>query len=117
MLATYTARIYKAIKTRFCRSSSISKAKYFFYSCKRLSYDLGKLAQQQGLSFLIGIAVGVNLLLVIQMSEDIIYKLSETTTISVIGIIAIISIIAFGITIVYLQKKTSRRIDHLSGGI
>ena len=71
--------------------------------------------QQQGLSFVVGIAVGVNLLLLLQMSEDIVNKLSETSTGSIVGITAIISIIAFGIAIIYMQRKTNGRISTLSG--
>jgi type IV secretory pathway VirB2 component (pilin) len=44
------------------------------------------------------------------MSEDIINKLSETLTGSVIGIAAIMSIIIVGVTIVYIQKKIDRKI-------
>ena len=70
--------------------------------------------QQQGLSFVVGIAVGVNLVLLLQMSEDIVKKLSETSTGSVIGITTIISTVTFGIAIIYLQKKTNKRINTLS---
>src|SRR5215207_1147242 len=93
-MSTYRSRIYKeiiTIKTRFYQSSLISKAIDISYSCKRLFNYLGKLAQQQGLSFVVGIAVGVNLLLLLQMSEDIVNKLSETSTSSIVGITAIIS--------------------------
>src|SRR5215208_5425270 len=111
-------RIYKeiiTIKTRFYQSSLISKATDIFHSCKRLLSYIGKLAQQQGLSFVVGIAVGVNLLLLLQMSEDIVNKLSETSTGSIVGITAIISTIAFGIAIIYMQRKTNGRISTLSG--
>ena len=117
-MSTYRNRIYKeiiTIKTRFYRSSLISKATDIFYCCKRLFSYLGKLAQQQGLSFVVGIAVGVNLLLLLQMSEDIVEKLSETSTGSIVGITAIISTIAFGIAIIYMQRKTNGRISTLSG--
>jgi hypothetical protein len=68
------------------------------------------LAQQQGVSLVVGIAVGVNLVLLLQMSEDIHDKLSETLTGSIIGIAAIVSIVIVGVTIVYMQKKMDRRL-------
>ena len=92
----------------------ISKATEIFYSCNRLFNYLGRLAQQQGISIDVGIAVGVNLLLLLQMSEDIVNKLSETSTSSIVGIIAIMSTIAFGIAIIYMQRKTNGRINTLS---
>ena len=95
-------------------SSLISGAKDVFHGFKRLFDYLEKLAKQQGLSFVVGIAVGVNLLLLLQMSEDIVNKLSETSTSSIVGIIAIISTIAFGIAIIYMQRKTNGRINTLS---
>jgi hypothetical protein len=69
------------------------------------------LAQEQGISFLVGIAVGVNLILLLQMSENIINKLSETLTGSIIGIAAIISTVIVGVTIIYIQRKLARRIN------
>jgi hypothetical protein len=48
------------------------------------------------------------------MSEDIVNKLSETSTSSIVGITAIISTIAFGIAIIYMQRKTNGRINTLS---
>ena len=66
------------------------------------------MAQQQGVSFVVGIAVGVNLVLLLQMSENIHDKLSETLTGSVIGIAAIVSIVIVGVIIVYMQKKMDR---------
>jgi uncharacterized membrane protein len=71
------------------------------------------LAQQHGVSFVVGIAVGVNLVLLLQMSEDIHDKLSETLTGSIIGITAIVSIVIVGVTIVYMQKKMDRRLRTL----
>lgn len=91
--------------------SVISKAKLGF-SNRNLNY-LRKLTQEQAIGFLIGIAFGVNLVLLLQMSEDIISKLSETLTSSVIGIVAVLSTITMGITIIYTQKKTYRRIRTL----
>jgi hypothetical protein len=109
-MSTYRGRIYETIKIRFYSSSFISKVTDIFYRCGRLFNYLKKLGQQQGLSFVIGIAVGVNLVLLLQMSEDIINKLSETSTSSIIGITAIIFIVAFGIAIIYMQRKTNGRI-------
>jgi integral membrane sensor domain MASE1 len=92
-------------------SSLISGAKDVFYGFKRLFDYLEKLAKQQGLSFVVGIGVGVNLVLLLQMSEDFVNKMSETYIGSVIGITAIVSIVAFGIAIIYMQKKTNKRIN------
>src|ERR671910_2322837 len=117
-MSTYRSRIYKeiiTIKSRFHQTSLISKATEIFYACNSLFNYLGKLAQQQGLSFVVGIAVGVNLLLLLQMSEDIVNKLSETSTSTIVGIIAIMATIAFGIAIIYMQRKTNGRINTLSG--
>lgn len=69
------------------------------------------MAQEQGISFLVGIAVGVNLILLLQMSENIINKLSEMLTGSIIGIAAIISTVIVGVTIIYIQIKLVRRIN------
>jgi hypothetical protein len=90
-----------------------SKAKVAFNNRKTYLSYCRKLAQEQGIGFLIGIAFGVNLILLLQMSEDIISKLSETLTNSVIGIIAILSTVIVGVTIIYTQKKTYRRIRTL----
>ena len=108
-MATYISRVYN----RFYPSSLISRAKDIFYGCRRIFDYLRKLAQQQGVSFVVGIAVGVNLVLLLQMSEDIHDKLSETLTGSVIGIAAIVSIVIVGVTIVYMQKKVDRRLRRL----
>jgi uncharacterized membrane protein len=108
-MATYISRVYN----RFYPSSLISRAKDIFYGCRRIFDYLRKLAQQHGVSFVVGIAVGVNLVLLLQMSEDIHDKLSETLTGSVIGIAAIVSIVIVGVTIVYMQKKMDRRIRRL----
>ncbi|MDW0316308.1 MAG: hypothetical protein QN716_13130 [Nitrososphaeraceae archaeon] len=108
-MATYISRVYN----RFYPSSLISRAKDIFYGCRRIFDYLRKLAQQHGVSFVVGIAVGVNLVLLLQMSEDIHDKLSETLTGSVIGIAAIVSIVIVGVTIVYMQKKVDRRLRRL----
>jgi hypothetical protein len=108
-MSTYISRVYN----RFYPSSLISKARDIFYGCKRVFDYLRKLAQQQGVSFVVGIAVGVNLVLLLQISEDIHDKLSETLTGSVIAIAAIVSIVIVGVTIVYKQKKMDRRLRTL----
>ena len=108
-MATHISSVYN----RFYPSSLISRAKDIFYGCKRVLKYLGKLAQQQGVSFVVGVAVGVNLVLLLQMSEDIHDKLSETLTGSIIGIAAIVSIVIVGVTIVYMQKKVDRRLRTL----
>jgi uncharacterized membrane protein len=108
-MSTYISRVYN----RFYPSSLISKARDIFYGCKRVFDYLRKLAQQQGVSFVVGIAVGVNLVLLLQISEDIHDKLSETLTGSVIAIAAIVSIVIVGVTIVYMQKKMDRRLRTL----
>ena len=71
------------------------------------------MAQEQGTSFLVGIAVGVNLILLLQMSENIINKLSETLTGSIIGIATIVSMVIVGVIVIYIQKKTDQRIQTL----
>jgi hypothetical protein len=109
-MSTYISRVYN----RFYPSSLFSKARDIFYGCKRVFDYLRKLAQQQGVSFVVGIAVGVNLVLLLQMSEDIHDKLSETLTGSVIGIAIIVSIVIVGVTIVYMQKKMDRRLRTLN---
>lgn len=93
--------------------SLISNAKRGLYKRNAYLNYLRKLTQDQGIGFLIGIAFGVNLVLLLQMSEDIISKLSETLTSSIIGIAAVLSTITIGITIIYTQKKTYRRIRTL----
>src|SRR5215207_3647082 len=103
--------IHKTMKILLYPSSLISGAKDIFYGFKRLFDYLEKLAKQQGLSFVVGIGVGINLVLLLQMSEDFVNKLSETYTDSVIGITAFVSIVAFGIAIIYIQKKTNKRIN------
>ena len=45
------------------------------------------------------------------MSENIINKLSETLTGSIIGIAAIISTVIVGVTIIYIQRKLVRRFN------
>jgi uncharacterized membrane protein len=108
-MATYISRVYN----RFYPSSLISRAKEIFYGCRRIFDYLRKLAQLHGVSFVVGTAVGVNLVLLLQMSEDIHDKLSETLTGSIIAIAAIVSIVIVGVTIVYKQKKMDRRLRTL----
>ena len=100
-----------AVNIRFY-PSLISKANLGL--CKRNEYlnYLRKFPQDQGIGFLIGIAFGVNLVLLLQMSEDIISKLSETLTSSIIGIVAVLSTITMGITIIYTQKKLIGGLEH-----
>ena len=93
--------------------SLTSKARVAFDNRKTYLNYFRKLAQEQGIGFLIGIAFGVNLILLLQMSEDIISNLSETLANSIIGIIAILSTIIVGVIIIYMQKKTSRKIRTL----
>jgi fructose-specific phosphotransferase system IIC component len=99
------------MKIKFYPTSLISRTKGSFYNSKSYLNYLKKLAQEQGISFLVGIAVGVNLILLSQMSENIINKLSETLTGSIIGIAAIISTVIVGVTIIYIQRKLVRRIN------
>jgi uncharacterized membrane protein len=91
----------------------VSRAKGALYNRKIYSNYLKKLAQEQGISFLVGIAVGINLILLLQMSENIINKLSETLTGSIIGIAAIVSMVIVGVIVIYIQKKTDQRIKTL----
>jgi hypothetical protein len=95
------------MKIKFYPSSLISRTKGSFYNSKSYLNYLKKLAQEQGISFLVGIAV----ILLLQMSENIINKLSETLTGSIIGIAAIISTGIVGVTIIYIQRKIVRRIN------
>jgi hypothetical protein len=99
------------MKIKFYPSSLISRTKGSFYNSKSYLNYLKKLAQEQGISFLVGIAVGVNMILLLQMSENIINKLSETLTGSIIGIAAIISTVIVGVTIIYIQRKIVLRIN------
>ena len=91
----------------------ISKAKFGFYNRKVYLNYFRRVAQEQGISFLIGIAFGVNLVLLLQMSEDIVGKLSDTLTNSAIGIVAVLSTLIIGIAIIHAQRKTYRRIRTL----
>jgi uncharacterized membrane protein len=103
---------YDATKIKSYQSL-VSRAKGALYNRKIYSNYLKKMAQEQGISFLVGIAVGVNLILLLQMSENVINKLSETLTGSIIGIAAIVSMVIVGIIVVYIQKKTDQRIKTL----
>jgi uncharacterized membrane protein len=91
----------------------VSRAKGALYNRKIYYNYLKKLAHEQGISFLVGIAVGINLILLLQMSENIINKLSETLTGSIIGIAAIVSMVIVGVIVIYIQKKTDQRIKML----
>ena len=101
------------MKIKFYPTSLISRTKGSFYNSKSYLNYLKKLAQEQGISFLVGIAVGVNMILLLQMSENIINKLSETLTGSIIGIAAIVSMVIVGVIVIYIQKKTDQRIKML----
>jgi ABC-type Mn2+/Zn2+ transport system permease subunit len=105
-------RSYNTMKIKLY-PTLVSRAKGALYNGKIYSNYLKKLAQEQGISFLVGIAVGVNLILLLQMSENIINKLSETLTGSIIGIAAIISMVIVGVIVIYIQKKTDQRIKML----
>jgi hypothetical protein len=91
----------------------ISKAKFGFYNRKVYLNYFRRVAQEQGIAFLIGIAFGVNLVLLLQMSEDIVGKLSDTLTNSAIGIVAVLSTLIIGIAVIHAQRKTYRRIRTL----
>jgi uncharacterized membrane protein len=105
-------RSYNTMKIKLY-PTLVSRAKGALYNRKIYSNYLKKLAQEQGISFLVGIAVGINLILLLQMSENIINKLSETLTGSIIGIAAIVSMVIVGIIVIYIQKKTDQRIKML----
>jgi uncharacterized membrane protein len=105
-------RSYNTMKIKLY-PTLVSRAKGALYNRKIYSNYLKKLAQEQGISFLVGIAVGVNLILLLQMSENIINKLSETLTGSIIGIAAIVSMVIVGVIVIYIQKKTDQRIKML----
>lgn len=103
-------RSYNTMKIKLY-PTLVSRAKGALYNRKIYSNYLKKLAHEQGISFLVGIAVGINLILLLQMSENIINKLSKTLTGSIIGIAAIISTVIVGVTIIYIQRKLVRRIN------
>jgi uncharacterized membrane protein len=105
-------RSYNTMKIKLY-PTLVSRAKGALYNRKIYSDYLKKLAQEQGISFLVGIAVGINLILLLQMSENIINKLSETLTGSIIGIAAIVSMVIVGVIVIYIQKKTDQRIKML----
>jgi uncharacterized membrane protein len=105
-------RSYNTMKIKLY-PTLVSRAKGALYNRKIYSNYLKKLAQEQGISFLVGIAVGINLILLLQMSENIINKLSETLTGSIIGIAAIVSMVIVGVIVIYIQKKTDQRIKML----
>jgi uncharacterized membrane protein len=105
-------RSYNTMKIKLY-PTLVSRAKDALYNRKIYSNYLKKLAQEQGISFLVGIAVGINLILLLQMSENIINKLSETLTGSIIGIAAIVSMVIVGVIVIYIQKKTDQRIKML----
>jgi uncharacterized membrane protein len=93
--------------------SLVSRAKGALYNRKIYSNYITKMVQEQGISFLVGIAVGVNLILLLQMSENIINNLSETLTGSIIGIAALVSMVIVGVIVIYIQRKTDQRIKML----
>jgi uncharacterized membrane protein len=105
-------RSYNTMKIKLY-PTLVSRAKGALYNRKIYTNYLKKLAQEQGISFLVGIAVGINLILLLQMSENIINKLSETLTGSIIGIAAIVSMVIVGVIVIYIQKKTDQRIKML----
>jgi uncharacterized membrane protein len=105
-------RSYNTMKIKLY-PTLVSRAKGALYNRKIYSNYLKKLVQEQGISFLVGIAVGINLILLLQMSENIINKLSETLTCSIIGIAAIVSMVIVGVIVIYIQKKTDQRIKML----
>ncbi|MFZ0567133.1 MAG: hypothetical protein WAM22_03960 [Nitrososphaeraceae archaeon] len=105
-------RSYNTMKIKLY-PTLVSRAKGALYNRKIYSNYLKKLAHEQGISFLVGIAVGINLILLLQMSENIINKLSETLTGSIIGIAAIVSMVIVGVIVIYIQKKTDQRIKML----
>jgi uncharacterized membrane protein len=105
-------RSYNTMKIKLY-PTLVSRAKGVLYNRKIYSNYLKKLAHEQGISFLVGIAVGINLILLLQMSENIINKLSETLTGSIIGIAAIVSMVIVGVIVIYIQKKTDQRIKML----
>jgi uncharacterized membrane protein len=105
-------RSYNTMKIKLY-PTLVSRAKGALYNRKIYYNYLKKLAQEQGISFLVGIAVGINLILLLQMSENIINKLSETLTGSIIGIAAIVSMVIVGVIVIYIQKKTDQRIKML----
>jgi hypothetical protein len=102
---------YESMNAAF--NESIAKTRNFTYRSKPLFGYFRSLAGQYGISFLIGIAVGVNLVLLIQMSEDIFGILSKPITGSILGIAGVVSTFVVGVTIFYMQKKAAKRMNVL----
>lgn len=100
LLGDVVKRIYEGINATF--NESIARAKNFtdrsFFAYFR------SLTGEFGISFLNGIAVGVNLVLLIQLSENIFGILSEPITGSILGIAGVVSTFV-GVTILYMQKR------------
>ena len=94
-------------------NESIAKTRNFTYRSKPLFGYFRNLAGQYGISFLIGIAVGINLVLLIQISEDIFGILSEPVTGSILEIAGVVSTFVVGVTIFYMQKKAAKRMNVL----
>jgi hypothetical protein len=111
LLGDVVKRIHEAINATF--NESIARAKNFTDRSKIFFAYFRSLAGQYGISFLIGIAVGVNLVLLIQMSENIFGILSEPITGSILGIAGVVSTFVVGVTIFYMQKTAAKRMNVL----
>lgn len=111
LLGDVVKRIHEGINATF--NESIARAKNFTDRSKIFFAYFRSLAGQYGISFLIGIAVGVNLVLLIQMSENIFGILSEPITGSILGIAGVVSTFVVGVTIFYMQKTAAKRMNVL----
>lgn len=100
------------VKTNF--DPLVASARNFFSKPEIFLNYFKKQIQEQGISFLIGIAVGVNLTLLLQMSPDILNMLSGPTTGSLLGIASISSTIVVGITIFCMQQKADSKINEFN---
>ena len=98
------------VKTKFY-SFTPTTIRNVFQKRKTYFNYFRKLAKEQGISFAIGIAIGVIIILLVQTSKDIINKLSEPIAGSILGIAGIISTVIVGITIFYMQKRADKKIN------
>jgi VIT1/CCC1 family predicted Fe2+/Mn2+ transporter len=111
MLRDRIRRTRERVNTRL--DLSIARAKIFTQESKSFFGSLKKLIGQYGISFLIGVAVGINLILLLQLSENTFGILSEPIAGSILGIVGVVSTFVVGVTIFYMQKKVAKRVNTL----
>jgi hypothetical protein len=111
MLRDRIRRTRERVNTRL--DLSIARVKIFTQESKSFFGSLKKLIGQYGISFLIGVAVGINLILLLQLSENTFGILSEPIAGSILGIVGVVSTFVVGVTIFYMQKKVAKRVNAL----